>query len=422
MPHVHRLRVENRRRRIQHRNHVNRQLQIQNLPAQAINDPPVIAAVNHLAQWQLQHPVVQAHIPQGPQQPDPPQQDDIIQFPAAHHLGHMNNRCPHCAARYFQEECTTQNVFTRCCFQGKVTLPQSQLPSNTIVELFTGDTAHSRHFLENIRHYNAVMAMASWNATVTEHAGRGPRVVTSHGQPYHLTAAQEAPQGMPPQYAQLYILDTNEAMHQRTSDPLNHNLRPDIMQLLQDELLAVNPYARQYHNMGHILHQERQLAAANNQPVRPVKMIIATRPFQDRRYATPTTTEIAAVYVGNDGAAPNPADRDLEVYPAQPNAPNTVQIKATSPNADPLTYPLLFFHGEMGWSVNIQRNVIANERQRGARRRAQLSVNKFYAFRVAVRDNFSTIHLSRLLLQQYLVDAFTKIEGNDLAYIRTHQQ
>ena len=39
-----------------------------------------------------------------------------------------------------------------------------------------------------------------------------------------------------------------------------------------------------------------------------------------------------------------------------------------------------------------------------------------------MRDNFSTIHLSRLLLQQYLVDAFTKIEGNELAYIRTHQQ
>ena len=151
-------------------------------------------------------------------------------------------------------------------------------------------------------------------------------------------------------------------------------------------------------------------------------MIIATRPFQDRRYANPTTTEIAAVYVGYDGDAPNPADRDLEVYPAQPNAPNTVKIKARSPNADNVTYPLLFFHGEMGWSVNIQRHVEANERQQGARRRARLSLHEFYAFRSAVRDNFSTIHLSCLLFQQYLVDAFTKIEGHELAYIRTHQQ
>ena len=87
-----------------------------------------------------------------------------------------------------------------------------------------------------------------------------------------------------------------------------------------------------------------------------------------------------------------------------------------------MTYPLLFFHGEMGWNVNIQRNVVATERQRDVRRRARLTLNEFYAFRIAVRDNFSAIHRSRLLLQQYLVDAFTKIEGNELAYIRTHQQ
>ena len=71
--------------------------------------------------------------------------------------------------------------------------------------------------------------------------------------------------------------------------------------------MDVNPYARQYQNMGHILPRERQLAAANIQPV-------AKRPFQDRHYDNPTATEIAAVYVGNDdGGAPNPADRDLEV-------------------------------------------------------------------------------------------------------------
>ena len=53
--------------------------------------------------------------------------------------------------------------------------------------------------------------------------------------------------------------------------------------------------------------------------------------------------------------------------------------------------------------------------------RTRITLNDFYAFRVAIRDNFSTIHLSRLLFQQYLVDAFSKIEGNELAYIRSHQ-
>ena len=354
-------------------------------------------------------------------EPVPVEDHQIFQeFPAQHHLGDMANRCPHCQAKYFQEECT-QRIFTKCCFQGKISLPPIQLPSQDVVELFTGYTAHSKHFLDNIRHYNAALSMASWNATLTEHPGRGPQLVTIHGQPYHLTAAQEAPEGQPPQYAQLYILDTNEALQQRVNDPRNADLRPDIIQLLQDELIAVNPYARQYQNMGQVLRRERETAAANNQPVQPVRMVIATRPFNNGCYANPMAAEIAAVYVGHDGAAPNPSDRDLEVYPANNNANNTIKIKATSPNADPLTYPLLFIHGEMGWSVDLQRNAIPNERQREARRRARLTLNEFYAYRAAIRDNFSPIHLSRLLFQQYLVDVFTKIEGNELIYIRTHQ-
>ena len=146
---------------------------------------------------------------QGANQANLPELDNIIEeesthLPAPHRLGDMNDRCPHCRcphcrARYFQEECTTQHIFTKGCFQGKVTLPPIQLPSQNIVDLFSGDTAQSRHFPDNIRHYNATMSMKTWNATLTEHAGRGPRVVTIHGQAYHLAAAQEAPEGQPPQ-------------------------------------------------------------------------------------------------------------------------------------------------------------------------------------------------------------------------------
>ena len=171
--------------------------------AQGNHNPPVIAALNNLAELQLQHAIANDPMVHRADQADLPQQHQVIeelpiQLPAPHHLGDMTNMCTHCASRYFQEECTTQGIFTKCCFQGKVTLPPVQLPPQTIVELFSGETADSRHFLENIRHYNAAFAMASWNATLNEHSGRGPRVVTIHGQAYHLTAAQEAPEGQPP--------------------------------------------------------------------------------------------------------------------------------------------------------------------------------------------------------------------------------
>ena len=317
MPRRARVRVGDRRRREYLRNYYREQRQHQ--AEQCNHDAPVDAAVNELDELQLQHspahdPVVleaeHLILPEGEGMID----DEPIQLPAPHSLRDMNNRCPHCRARYFQEECTTWRISTKCCFQGKVSLPPIQLPSQNVVELFSGSTAQSRHFLEKIRHYNATMAMASWNAALTEHAGRGPRVVTIHGQAYHLTAAKEAPEGRPAQYAQLYILDANDALQQRVNNPRNENLQADIIQLLQDDLLAVNPYARQYQNMGQSHQRERQLAAANNEPAPPIRMVIAQRPFQDRRYADPTATEIAAVYGGNDGAAPNPSDRDLEVH------------------------------------------------------------------------------------------------------------
>ena len=319
MPHRARPCLGNRRRREQQRNYFTEWRQVEAQAAQENHDAPVDAAVNELDDLQLQHPEANDPLAMEAEHPIFPERDSIIedepvQLPAPHCLGPMSNGCPHCGAKYFQEECTIQRIFTKCCFQGNVSLPPIQLPSQNIVELFSGNTAESHHFLENIRHYNATMSMASWNATVTEHAGRGPRVVTIHGQAYHLTAAQEASEGQPPQYVQLYILDTNDALQQRVNDPRNKNLRANVIQLLQDELMAVNPYARQYQNMGQVLQRERQLAAANNQPVPPIRMVIAKHPFQDRRYDNPTATEIAAVYVGNDDCgAPNPADRDLEV-------------------------------------------------------------------------------------------------------------
>ena len=78
----------------------------------------------------------------------------------------MENACHHCHGKFFNGEQNANNVLAKCCFQGKVTLPPVILPSANIIDLFSAETPQSRHFLEKIRHYNAALAMASWNATV----------------------------------------------------------------------------------------------------------------------------------------------------------------------------------------------------------------------------------------------------------------
>eukprot|EP00794_Sanderia_malayensis_P012474 gene12474-biopygen9942 len=147
-------------------------------------------------------------------------------------------------------------------------------------------------------------------------------------------------------------------------------------------------------------------------------MIITSRPDQDHRYHSPAAAEIAAIYSTKDGAGPDPNDRIMHI---QMRDGYLIDIKATNPAADPLTYPF----GEHGWGTAIARlpgvhtQIPADQAEW---RYTRVTASQFYTYRIQVKEHFSALHLSRLLFQQYLVDAFTKVEGSDLAYIRTHQK
>ena len=195
--------------------------------------------------------------------------------------------------------------------------------------------------------------MASWNARIDNHDGRGPRVVTIHGQAYHTTSPADPPPGHHRQFSQLYILDSQQALHERLSHPANVHLLEEVVRLLQNELDRCNPLAQQYKNLGTILAEERQRAATNNTQLPEIRMIISRRHGQDRRYDDPTAAKIAAVYVGEDGSPPNPQDRDIIIYPVGTEL--AVRLYALSPNADPMTYPLFFPFAERGWGPDLRQ-------------------------------------------------------------------
>eukprot|EP00794_Sanderia_malayensis_P020759 gene20759-biopygen17141 len=102
-----------------------------------------------------------------------------------------------------------------------------------------------------------------------------------------------------------------------------------------------------------------------------------------------------------------------------------IDIKATNPAVDPLTYLLLFPFGEHCCGTAIAR--LPSARTQISTDQAEwcytrVTASQFYTYRIQVPEHFSVLHLSRLLFQQYLVDAFTKVGGSDLAYIRSHQK
>ncbi len=353
-----------------------------------------------------------------------------LQEQQEHYVGEMNGiHIYKCNAKYFQQEQTTTTKFTRCCQDGKVSLPAITPPSQQIIDVFSGRSNNSANFKKHIRSYNSALAMASLNASLVAHEGIGPQVVTIHGPVYHLTSGAVGEHRDTPQYAQLYIMDTNQALAGRISNQNNQQLSPEVLRVLLNELNSLNRYAQSYKHMGDVLQEEQQgsVAAAADMP--PVKMIITSRTQQDIQYNNPTATEDAAVYFGDDEGPPVLSKKEIVIYPTHQQ--QTQHINAISEHADPVTYPLLFFHGEFGWSPDLhltirlqqlpQEQQIQNQQATPHRHREQVSIAQFYAYHVSIRGKFSAIHRGALLFQQYVVDAFTKIEGQDLEYIRFHQ-
>lgn len=89
-----------------------------------------------------------------------------------HDLGRTEHECPHCKALHWAHERTKGSVNTgsasygMCCMHGAVRLPALQATPEPLNALLKGETADAKHFLNNIRHYNATFQMAS-TGTVT---------------------------------------------------------------------------------------------------------------------------------------------------------------------------------------------------------------------------------------------------------------
>ena len=169
-------------------------------------------------------------------------------------------------------------------------------------------------------------------------------------------------------------------------------------------------YAAAYRNMAEVEREEQVRAGQENRPPSVVSMVM--REGDDRRRDNaPLHQEVAAIFVGNDGAPP--AARDIVVYPRdQPLR----HISHISCNIDPMMYPIIFPRGEPGWDENLN-----HVRERATAVRNRLTQLEYYIYRIAIRRDFSALHLAGKLFQQFVVDAYVKVEGQRLDFIRHNQ-
>lgn len=84
-----------------------------------------------------------------------------------------------------------------------------------------------------------------------------------------------------------------------------------------------------------------------------------------------------------------------------------------------LQYPLLFPHGEDGYTENIP---LRSSESCSSNQRTNISMMEFFAYRIQKRWNENALLInSQKLYQQFLVDSYSMIESSRLNYIRHNQ-
>ena len=326
-------------------------------------------------------------------------------LPEEHYLGPMDKLCAHCNALKFEGE----DSF-KCCHNGKVRLDNLSPYPQEMRNLLCDNSDAAKNFQGNIRQYNNAFSFASLGARLMAPPGRGPPCFRVCGQIVHRTGTLLPTAPLVPVFSQLYIYDGEDALNFRMNREENSDCSPDVKRTIQVVMDTQSPFAASYRHMAEVLEEENQHAVIENRPPHQVPMFMH-RGQDRRRYNEPHFNEVAAVFVGEDGAPP--AQRDVIVYPRdQP----LQQISSMSANLDPMCYPVLFPRGDMGWHANIPHVA-----EYATARRTRVTILQYYTYRLAIRPSFSPIHYGRKLFQQFVVDAYVKTEGQRLDYDRRHQ-
>ena len=322
----------------------------------------------------------------------------------AYYIGKMSTLCEYCGVLRFPQESLN------CCHNGKVQLPPLSDYPQVLKDLLLDSSVQAKNYQTNIRKYNSAFAFASFGATTTVIPGRGTFCFRIHGQIYHSTDTLHPSDGHTPQYGQLYIIEGEQAVTTRMIPQANKQCRTDVMQSVLRVMEDHSPYVHAYKHM-HVVEQEEE-DRANCEGREPRQVTLHFKRGPDRkRYNEPTHDEVAAVFVGEDGAPP--LQRDIIVYPRD-RPPQ--RISYMSCNLDPMCYSLLFPSGDAGW----HNGMTHTEEQRTAKLN-KLTMQQFYGFRLAIREQFSPIHRAEKLFQQCAVDAYVKTEGCRLYFIRNNQ-
>ncbi|XP_057421492.1 uncharacterized protein LOC130715411 [Lotus japonicus] len=331
-------------------------------------------------------------------------------------IGCPNITCEDCGSFMWYEERVDKPhrpkkpKFSICCQRGKVQLPLLLEPPEILQTLLSYEGGRrSAKFREKIRAFNSMFAFTSMGAKIdhTVNIRPGPYVYKISGQNYHKIGGLIPEEGETPKFCQLYIHDTENEIQNRMcsfkkgakAEELDATIVEDLKEMLDRE----NPIAQLFR-----MARDR-LSAPGTANVR-IKLL-GTRSTESRQYSKPTSSEIAALIVGDFGNSNGKRDVIIEH-----KTMGFQRITELHPSFMAMQYPLLFPYGEDGFHLEIPYS------QTNGRKRENVTIREYYAYRIQQRSlEGKTLISAGRLFQQYIVDAFTAIEEDRLRWVRKNQ-
>ncbi|XP_021986828.1 uncharacterized protein LOC110883349 [Helianthus annuus] len=319
--------------------------------------------------------------------------------------GDCTNICEHCHALFWYDErvnamSSNRYSYTHCCKHGHVKLDFPTLPPPSLLHLFD-----QSDFLDNIRAYNSMFSMTSFGGIVNEsiNDGSAPYVLKIEGQIYHWLGSFYPTPNERPRFLQMYMYDTKNEVCNRLSVFRNDGrsrLTSDIVTMLIQILENSNKLVK-------LFRDARDLSQSTDVTSFYIRLYNS---YNSLRYDTPTPGCIGAII--ND---PGPQSDGFDIV-IRHKVTGPQRINILHPLYMSLQYPLLFIHGESGWSRDLRLQ------GDGSKKTNTLTRNMFYSYQLHDRANtYSLLLRGGRLFQQYLVDAYVYIEQDRLNYLRYNQ-
>ncbi|XP_062074098.1 uncharacterized protein LOC133778245 [Humulus lupulus] len=231
-------------------------------------------------------------------------------------------------------------------------------------------------FRKNIRAYNSMFAFTSMGGRVDTSINQsaGPYTFRISGQNYHHIGSLLPEVGKKPQFAQLYIYDTENEIGNRMDTLLRHGRKTEIEHEIVHELSQM---LDQHNNLVKSFRMARDRFKA--QPESTFRLcLLSSRTTYGRQYNMPTSSEVAGLIVGDFTEAN--FERDVIV---EHRTKGIQRITDLHPSFMSMTYPLIHPYGEDGYRLGIPlRDMI-----KSSFKRQKLTMRQHYCFRLQQRLN-----------------------------------